>query len=520
MLIQGQAGLRNLTQTVPHADPNARHDVACPPRAGADAACRRRACWSICRHAADGYVGVAQDLRLIFGMLCEPDSVEVSGLLMPTARHDLPHVRPGRPDAAGARRPRVLHWMERNWAGRSRARSRCPCCNTARCCARYRAHRHELLPLADRSQLNALWRILFARTLAPEQREHVLAQQYYATDLSVSAIIDRVRASARADAETARCARISMPCCSACRGRCGCRTACARSCASTMPFRSRMSIRCELENGHGAFAPGAGLRAGRDLRVQFAAKPRRSAQPGSAARKACRGHPVRAGAARGARRKAPIPPPIIGRHVHLPRRSGRTAQAPPPGWTPPAARAALCAWRSPRWSRARISRSLIRAWERVVGAARPRSAAGHRRRPRLAGGAGAERRLRPAWKRGQIFHLQNVPSDDLQTLMRHAACFAVVSYNEGFGYSPLEATQAGAPCVISDLPVFRWIFGDAALYVDPYDVESIATGIERLTSLPDSADLVRAFASRGRAGAGPVPAWGDCGGLGRLVAEP
>ena len=80
--------------------------------------------------------------------------------------------------------------------------------------------------------------------------------------------------------------------------------------------------------------------------------------------------------------------------------------------------------------------------------------------------------------------------------MRHAACFASVSYNEGFGYSPLEATQAGAPCVISDLPVFRWTFGDAAIFVDPYDVDSIAYGIERLTCLPTSEDLARDLRSR------------------------
>ena len=80
--------------------------------------------------------------------------------------------------------------------------------------------------------------------------------------------------------------------------------------------------------------------------------------------------------------------------------------------------------------------------------------------------------------------------------MRHAACFASVSYNEGFGYSPLEATQAGAPCVISDLPVFRWIFGEGAVYVDPYDVDAIAVGIERLTCLPTSAALVAELRAR------------------------
>ena len=50
---------------------------------------------------------------------------------------------------------------------------------------------HALVPLGDAGQLNALWRILFARTLAPEQRALVLSQRYLATDLSVSAIIDR-----------------------------------------------------------------------------------------------------------------------------------------------------------------------------------------------------------------------------------------------------------------------------------------------------------------------------------------
>jgi glycosyltransferase involved in cell wall biosynthesis len=139
--------------------------------------------------------------------------------------------------------------------------------------------------------------------------------------------------------------------------------------------------------------------------------------------------------------------------------------------------------------------SLIRAWERVAA----------RRDPDLrlviVGGPGWREeqvlnQLRPGVERGQIFHLQNVPTDDMHALMRHAACFVSVSYNEGFGFSPLEATQAGAPCLISDLPVFRWIFGEAAVYVDPYDVESIAGGIERLVSLPNSADLARQLRAR------------------------
>jgi glycosyltransferase involved in cell wall biosynthesis len=83
----------------------------------------------------------------------------------------------------------------------------------------------------------------------------------------------------------------------------------------------------------------------------------------------------------------------------------------------------------------------------------------------------------------------------LQALMKAAVCFAFPSFNEGFGYAPLEAMQAGTPCVVSDLPVFRWVLGDAAIYVDPYDTDSIACGIERLASQPGREQLVEQLRS-------------------------
>jgi len=141
-------------------------------------------------HAADGYVGVAQDLRMIFGMLSGLPGVEVSGLLMPTARHDLPHVHAGRPDVA-ALTAAVLHTMQRNWSRPEPRPFPLSVLQNVQMLWQILRTRHDLLPLSDGSQLNALWRILFARTLPPEQRAQVLAQQYYATDLSVSGIIDR-----------------------------------------------------------------------------------------------------------------------------------------------------------------------------------------------------------------------------------------------------------------------------------------------------------------------------------------
>ncbi|HEY8108881.1 MAG TPA: glycosyltransferase family 1 protein [Patescibacteria group bacterium] len=73
------------------------------------------------------------------------------------------------------------------------------------------------------------------------------------------------------------------------------------------------------------------------------------------------------------------------------------------------------------------------------------------------------------------------PTDaELAALYRGATVFAYPSLLEGFGLPVLEAMHAGAPAAVSDLPVLREVAGDAAEYVDPQDVSSIRTGIERL----------------------------------------
>jgi glycosyltransferase-like protein len=57
-----------------------------------------------------------------------------------------------------------------------------------------------------------------------------------------------------------------------------------------------------------------------------------------------------------------------------------------------------------------------------------------------------------------------VDDADLPALVAGAEVFAFPSIKEGFGLAPLEALAAGVPLVVSDLPVFRGIFGDAATY--------------------------------------------------------
>ena len=447
-------------------------------------------------HAADGYVGVAQDLRLIFAMLCGLQEVEVSGLLMPTGRHDLPHVRPGRADEA-ALTAAVLHWMERNWDRPERRSFPLSLLQRAQTIRQVVRGRHQLLPLQDRGQLNALWRVLFAKTLAPDQRARVLAQSFYATDLSVSSIIDlcahppvplRKRLEAGGfdavlfcmprpvrlppgvrqivrfhdavpvtDTDTVVGWRVALA-----------HSRLVRACAPDAIFV------CNSPQSLESLVSLDPSRAEHALVIPCAVAP-----PDTAA------HGIDLSA-------------VIRRHLSfraLGRRpGGGEIKSSPPGWSPPAPGMRYVLSVSTLEPRKNFP-GLIRGWERVVSRSDPDL------RLIIVGGAGWREEtvlseMRPGVESGRILHLENLPQEELQALMRGAACFAFPSFNEGFGYSPIEAMQAGVPCVVSDLPVFRWIFGDAAIYVDPYDTDAIATGIERLTTKPGSADLARQLRAR------------------------
>jgi len=74
------------------------------------------------------------------------------------------------------------------------------------------------------------------------------------------------------------------------------------------------------------------------------------------------------------------------------------------------------------------------------------------------------------------------PNDDLPGLYRHAGAFLFPSLSEGFGLPPLEAMACETPVVASDIPALREVLGEAALFVDPYSVVSIADGITKVVS--------------------------------------
>ena len=73
-----------------------------------------------------------------------------------------------------------------------------------------------------------------------------------------------------------------------------------------------------------------------------------------------------------------------------------------------------------------------------------------------------------------------VPQRDLPALYSGALCFVYPSYFEGFGLPPLEAMKCGAAVIVGNRTSLPEVVGDAALTVDPFDVDAIAGAIRKL----------------------------------------
>ena len=94
--------------------------------------------------------------------------------------------------------------------------------------------------------------------------------------------------------------------------------------------------------------------------------------------------------------------------------------------------------------------------------------------------------------RERVHLLGFVADSHLPALYSGSRALINVSLYEGFGLPLLEAMACGAPVITSDRSSLPEVAGDAALQVDPLDIEAIARAIERLER--DNAlraDLVR-----------------------------
>jgi glycosyltransferase involved in cell wall biosynthesis len=96
--------------------------------------------------------------------------------------------------------------------------------------------------------------------------------------------------------------------------------------------------------------------------------------------------------------------------------------------------------------------------------------------------------------RDRIAVLGYVTPQELAEWYARAQVFAFPSLDEGFGMPVLEAMSAGVPVLTSNRSAMPEVAGDAALLVDPENVDAMAEGLRQLTA---SAELRTDLARRG-----------------------
>lgn len=83
----------------------------------------------------------------------------------------------------------------------------------------------------------------------------------------------------------------------------------------------------------------------------------------------------------------------------------------------------------------------------------------------------------------QVRFLGYVPDRELTKLFERVAALVQPSLSEGFGLTGLEAMAQGLPVLASDIPIFKEIYQEGALYFDPKSPASFASAVEKLEKM-------------------------------------
>jgi glycosyltransferase involved in cell wall biosynthesis len=148
------------------------------------------------------------------------------------------------------------------------------------------------------------------------------------------------------------------------------------------------------------------------------------------------------------------------------------------------------------WDDAKNVRSLVEVapaleWPvAVAGDATPPSSASGSHIPPPAAGSGCQNGLEL---------LGSLAFDELAGWLARASIFALPARYEPFGLAALEAALSGCALVLGDIPSLREVWGDAAVFVDPFDDGHLASTLRDLIADPGRvADLGRRAAARAR----------------------
>lgn len=92
----------------------------------------------------------------------------------------------------------------------------------------------------------------------------------------------------------------------------------------------------------------------------------------------------------------------------------------------------------------------------------------------------------PWIEQGGLFMLHSVPAEALRILYQQATVTVCPSVGEGFDFSGAEAMRCGGVVAASDIAVHREVYGDAAVYFDPYDTQSVVQVLHSLIYAKDA----------------------------------
>jgi glycosyltransferase involved in cell wall biosynthesis len=106
-----------------------------------------------------------------------------------------------------------------------------------------------------------------------------------------------------------------------------------------------------------------------------------------------------------------------------------------------------------------------------------------------------EAAVKHAGMEGRVTFTGFISDEELDALLRQAACLVYPSLYEGFGIPVLEAMNAGTPVLTSSTTAMPEVADGAALLVEPRDEEAIAAGMAHLI---EDARLRAALIRRGR----------------------
>jgi glycosyltransferase involved in cell wall biosynthesis len=84
--------------------------------------------------------------------------------------------------------------------------------------------------------------------------------------------------------------------------------------------------------------------------------------------------------------------------------------------------------------------------------------------------------------------LGRVPSEHLVYLYNSARLLVHPSFYEGFGLPPLEAMTCGTPTIVSNVSALPEVVGDAAILIDPHDIDGLTVAMWRVLTDQDTRD--------------------------------